>query len=127
MNSPQVNDILASVQTYLDGLYEGDAAKIRQAFHPASSLFAVVDGKLVNLPREDWCRMVEARPSPKSNGQGREYDRVISIDISGPNTAMAKLNCAILPRVFTDYLSLIRLDGRWQVISKIYTVETLPD
>ena len=55
MNNPQVSDILAVVQTYLDGLYEGDTAKIREVFHPASSLFAVAaDGKLVNMPREDW-------------------------------------------------------------------------
>lgn len=126
MSNPQIDDILATVQTYLDGLYEGNTAKLREAFHPASSLFSVVDGKLVNTPREDWCKMVETRPSPKSNGQGREYDRVISIDIAGPNIAIVKLNCAILPRVFTDYLSLIRLDGRWQVISKTFMAETLP-
>jgi hypothetical protein len=126
MSNPQVSDILAVVQVYLDGLYEGDTAKLRQSFHPASSLFAVAaDGKLVNMPREEWCKMVEGRPSPKANGQGREHDRILSVDITGPNTALVKLNCAILPRVFTDYLSLIKLDGRWQVISKTYTAETL--
>lgn len=125
MSNPQVNDILAVAQVYLDGLYEGDVAKLRQAFHPASSLFAAIDDKLVNVPREQWCEMVASRPSPKSKGQGREHDRILSVDMTGPNTAMVKLNCAILPRVFTDYLSLIRLDGRWQVISKTYTAETL--
>lgn len=126
MSNPQVNDILATVQTYLDGLYEGDTAKIRQAFHPASSLFAAIDGKLVNVPREEWCKLIEGRPSPKAKGQTREHDRVLSVDITGPDTAMVKVNCAILPRFFTDYLSLIRLDGRWQVINKTYTAETLP-
>ncbi|MCW0233160.1 MAG: nuclear transport factor 2 family protein [Ferrovibrio sp.] len=126
MNNPQVSDILAVVQTYLDGLYEGDTAKIRLAFHPASSLFAAIDNKLVNVPREDWCRMIESRPSPKANGQSREYDRILSVDITGPNTAMVKVNCAITPRFFTDYLSLIKLDGRWQVINKTYTAEPLP-
>lgn len=126
MNNLQMNDILATVKTYLDGLYEGDTAKLKQSFHPASSLFAVAaDGNLVNMPRDEWCKMVESRPSPKANGQTREHDRVLSVDITGPNTALVKLNCAILPRFFTDYLSLIRLDGRWQVISKTFTAETL--
>lgn len=127
MSNAQITDILAAAQVYLDGLYEGDTAKIRQVFHPASSLFAVAgDGKLVNMPREEWCKMVESRPSPKANGQGREHERILSVDITGLNTAQVKLNCAILPRLFTDYLSLIRLDGRWQVISKTFVAETLP-
>ncbi|WP_370155456.1 nuclear transport factor 2 family protein [Ferrovibrio sp.] len=126
MTDSAITDILAVVQIYLDGLYEGDTAKLRQAFHPASSLFAAADGKLMHVPREEWCKMVEGRASPKANGQGREYDRILSVDRTGPDTAMVKLNCAILPRVFTDYLSLIRLDGRWVVISKTFTAETLP-
>lgn len=127
MSGTQVNDIVDTVQIYLDGLFEGDTAKLRQSFHPASSLFAVAaDGKLVNMPREEWCKMVESRPSPKATGLTREHERILSIDITGPNTALVKLNCAIAPRFFTDYLSLIRLDGRWQVISKTFVAETLP-
>lgn len=126
MSNARIGDILAVVQVYLDGLYEGDPEKLRQAFHPASSLFASIDNKLVHVPREQWCEMVAGRPSPKARGQSREHDRILSVDLTGPDTAMVKLNCAILPRVFTDYLSLIRLDGRWQVISKTYTAETLP-
>jgi hypothetical protein len=127
MNTQQMNDILATVQVYLDGLFEGDTAKIRQAFHPASSLFAVAsDGKLVNMPREEWCRMIEGRASPKANGLTREHERILSVDITGRDTALVKLNCAIAPRFFTDYLSLIRLDGRWQVISKTFVAEALP-
>ena len=127
MNDLQMNDILATVKTYLDGLFEGDTAKIRESFHPASSLFAVAaDGKLVNMPREEWCRMIEGRASPKASGMIREHERILSVDITGPNTALVKLNCAIAPRFFTDYLSLIRLDGRWVVINKTFVAETLP-
>lgn len=126
MNDPQVKDILAAVQVYLDGLWECDTAKLRQAFHPASSLFSVTDGKLTQVPLEDWCKLVAARTSPKSKGQGREHDRVVAIDMSGPDTAFVKLTCAILPRVFTDYLSFLKVDGRWQVIAKTYHTETLP-
>lgn len=127
MSNAQVNEILSVVQIYLDGLFEGDTAKIRQSFHPASSLFAVAsDGKLVNMPREEWCRMIEGRASPKASGLTREHERILSVDITGPNTAVVKLNCAIAPRFFTDYLSLIRLDGRWQVINKTFVAEALP-
>ncbi|MFM7333835.1 MAG: nuclear transport factor 2 family protein [Tabrizicola sp.] len=35
-------------------------------------------------------------------------------------TARAMLHCAIGDRFFTDFLTLIKLEGRWQVISKVF-------
>jgi hypothetical protein len=34
-----------------------------------------------------------------------------------------KLNCAIPPRFFTDYLSLLKVEGRWQVAQKVFATE----
>lgn len=125
MNNPQIDAILAVVQVYLDGLYEGDTAKLRQAFHPAAHLFSATEDKLVDVPLDQWCEMVAGRPSPQSKGQSREYERILSVDLTGSNTAMVKLNCAIPPRLFTDYLSFIKLNGRWQVINKTYHFDLL--
>jgi hypothetical protein len=119
------NDILPVIQTYLDGLYEGDTAKLAQAFHPAAHLFCTTGNTLVDVDQQQWYALVNSRPSPKAKGQSREHDRILMLDITGPNTALVKLNCAILPRLFTDYLSLVLLDGRWQIISKTYHFETV--
>ncbi len=56
------------------------------------------------MPRADWFKMVEGRPSAKSKGSERR-DRIVSIDFSGPQTAFAKVECQIPPRYFTDYLT----------------------
>ncbi len=118
-------DILPVIQTYLDGLYEGDTAKLAQAFHPAAHLFCTTGNTLVDVDQQQWYALVNSRPSPKAKGQSREHDRILMLDITGPNTALVKLNCAILPRLFTDYLSFVLLDGRWQIISKTYHFETI--
>ena len=112
-----------AVQTYLDGLYEGDAEKLASIFHPTSALTGDIDGKLTIVPRDQWLQVVRNRPSPKSQNQPR-YDEILQIDIAGPTTAFVKVKCAIPPRFFTDYLSLLKLDGRWQVAQKIYAAET---
>lgn len=127
MSNLQIDAILAVVQIYLDGLYEGDTAKLRQAFHPAAHLFSATENKLLDVPLAQWCEMVEGRPSPQSKGQGREHERILSVDLTGPNTALVKLNCAILPKLFTDYLSFVKLDGRWQVINKTFHFDLLKD
>ena len=115
--------IEAAVKTYLDGLYEGDADKLAGVFHPTSALTYEQDGKLAVLPRDQWLDLVRNRPSPKARGLAR-YDEVVLVDQSSPTTAFVKLKCAIPPRFFTDYLSLLKVDGKWQVAQKIYATET---
>ena len=93
-------------------------------FHPASHLYSVgADGKAADFPRADWFKMVEGRKSAKASGSERR-DRIVSIDFSGPGTAFAKVECQIPPRYFTDYLTLLKADGRWQVISKSFHTVT---
>jgi Putative lumazine-binding len=114
--------IKAVIQTYLDGLYEGDADKLAAAFHPTSALTGMTDGTLQVTPRDTWLAAVRTRPAPKSQGAVRG-DEILSIDIAGPTMAFVKLRCQIPPRYFTDQLSLLKIDGRWQVAQKVYQTE----
>jgi len=112
------------IQSYLDGLYEGDAGKIASVFHPTSALTSVTnDGKLVITPRDEWLDKVRERAAPKKQGLAR-HDHVLSIDLVSPTMAYVKLKCAIPPRFFTDQLSLLKIDGRWQIAQKVFATET---
>ncbi len=110
------------VWTYLDGLYEGDAGKIAKAFHEGSHLYSMHEGSVSDLPREKWLDMVKGRPSAKSKGLKRT-DRIVSIDLSGPETAFVKLECSVHPRYFTDYLTLLKLNDGWRVVSKTFRTD----
>lgn len=118
-----LHDIEQTLQTYFDGLYDGDTAKLGAAFHPESHLFGVTDGKLDNLPRQAWFDLVNSRPSAASRDLPRR-DWVVQIDRSGLNTAFAKVQCQIPPRYFTDYLTLVKLADGWRIISKTFHTET---
>jgi hypothetical protein len=108
-----------TIQTYLDGLYEGDTQKLSAASHPVSHLYGEKDGEILDMPREAWLELVRRRPSPKAQGLTR-HDRIVSIDQSGPVNAFVKVECAIPPRFFVDYLSLIKTGEGWRVVSKSY-------
>ncbi len=116
------NAVLAAAQTYLDGLHEGDADKIAGVFHPTSCLTMENAGSLVVTPRDQWLEAVRNRASPKAQGSSR-HDEILQIDLAGPGTAFVRLKCAIPPRFFTDYLCFLKIDGRWQVVQKIFAVE----
>ena len=122
--SSDVAEIEKVLQVYFDGLYEGDIGKLGQAFHPSSHLYSVAaDGKAADLPRADWFKMVESRKSAKASGSERPTASCRSTS-PAPGTAIAKVECQIPPRYFTDYLTLLKADGRWQVISKPFHTVT---
>jgi hypothetical protein len=76
-----VSSIEGVIQSYLDGLHEGNTAKIAGAFHPTSALTSIADdGELQILPRDQWLDKLRARPSPKRRGLPR-HDQVLSIDL----------------------------------------------
>lgn len=112
-------EISRLVQTYFDGLYECDTEKLATIFHPSSRLFANMNGEFVDWPREEWFEIVRKRVPPASKGEAR-HDRIVSIDMSDDNTAVVTCECAIHPRYFTDFLSLIKVDGEWTIVSKSF-------
>lgn len=119
------NDIAALehlAKTYLDGLYEGDVKKLGSVFLPTSALTQVADGQVAITPRDAWLERVAGRPSPKSAGLER-HDHVLTIDLVGPTLAHLKIKCAIPPKFFTDLLSCLKVDGRWQVAQKVFMTE----
>jgi hypothetical protein len=118
----EIDAVEKVVWTYLDGLYEGDTGKLGKAFHEVSHLYSMSDGGVADLPREKWFEFVKGRESPKSRGLKRT-DRIVSIDLSGPETAFVKVECSIHPRYFTDYLTLLKLNGGWKVVSKTYRTD----
>ncbi|MFM9938141.1 MAG: nuclear transport factor 2 family protein [Hyphomicrobiaceae bacterium] len=114
--------IEAVVQTYFDGLHEGDTKKLGQAFHEVSHLYSMTPDGVQDLPRAKWFEMVAGRPSAKSKGLARR-DRIVSIDMSGPETAFVKVECQIPPRYFTDYLLLLKGREGWKIVSKSFRAD----
>lgn len=114
-----LTDIEAAVQFYFDGLYEGNAETLAQVFHPQANLYIDVDGALTVLPVPAWLERVAGRPSPASQ-QLQRKDEIVMVDLLGAVNALVKVNCMMAPKAYTDYLSLIKTGGRWQIVAKAY-------
>lgn len=107
---------------YFDGLHHSDTAILRRVFHPAAQYVCATDGTLLQLRMDEYFPIVDRRASPASRGEARS-DRIVSIEFAGPVTAFARVECSIAPKAFTDLLTLVRLDGRWQIIAKVFHYE----
>lgn len=111
--------VTAVLENYFEGLYRSDSTILRQVFHPSALYACASDGSLLTLAMDAYFPIIDKRPSPASRNDPRT-DRIISIAFAGPVTAFARVECSILPKHFIDLLTLIYVDSRWQIISKVF-------
>lgn len=116
---PRYAELVEVLTRYFDGLYHSDAGKLAGVFHPQAIYACASEGSLTHLTMDAYLPMVERRPSPASRGEARR-DRILSIEFAGPVTALARVECAIGEKRFTDLLSFVRLDGHWRLIAKVF-------
>ncbi len=120
------NEISNALLDYFDGFYDSDVATLKRIFHPNAHLYSAADGPLVDDDMDAVYARVEARTAPASLGQPR-MDKILSIDKSGPESALAKVQIAIGDRFYTDYLTMLKVDGGWRIISKTWTYVPLSE
>ncbi|TAJ41521.1 MAG: nuclear transport factor 2 family protein [Reyranella sp.] len=111
--------VAAVLGRYFDGLYNSDTALLRSVFHPKAHYVSATDGTLVHLGMDEYFPIVDQRPSPASRNEVRA-DRIVAIEFAGPVTAFARVECAIGAKFFSDLLTFVFVEGRWQIISKVF-------
>jgi hypothetical protein len=111
--------IRQTVQYYFDGGTHRDSVALRKAFHPDARMLFARDGKLVVVPISEYiARVAGDRPKPGEVDSTRK--RVTSVDVTG-DAAIARVELGRAEGVITDYMSLLKVDGRWQIVNKIFT------
>ena len=107
--------IRATVQHYFDSGYE-----MRKAFYPDANMWYVRDGELHQIPIQDFLQRVEDNAG---RSQGEVTKSIVSIDRFG-NAAVAKLELLYPNSAIYDYMSLLKIDGEWLIVNKIFDRET---
>ncbi|HEY0296061.1 MAG TPA: nuclear transport factor 2 family protein [Bordetella sp.] len=111
--------LLAFAQEYFEVLHTCDVVRAAKIFHPECGLFNVVEGKINFVPGRQYLEILKGRESPRSRGEP-VYGKVLTIDQTDENTAFLKVLSSVQPRYFEDYLTLLREDGQWRVVAKVY-------
>lgn len=118
--------IEAALIPYFDGFYDGDVVLLKKIFHPLCHLYCATHTPMTDSDMEMVYGRVGNRNVPAERGDLRE-DGIISIDQSGPECAYAKVYIALGNQMFTDYLTLVNIDGRWLIITKTFTYVPRPE
>jgi ketosteroid isomerase-like protein len=105
------------VEQYLGGLKFNDVERLKKAFWPDAKLFFVKrDGHLGQLTQAQWYEGFKASAGKEEKGDLR----ITALDITG-NAASVKVEEDYPDSKYIDYLSLLKFDGEWKIVNKIYT------
>lgn len=111
--------VALTLSTYFDGLYHSDTGRLERVFHPLAQYVTATEGGPLQLTMDQYFPVVDKRPAPADSNEARN-DRIVSLEFAGPVTAFARVECSIGPKFFTDFLTLIFVDRRWQIIAKVF-------
>ena len=107
------------LDNYFELMHTQNMALFDKVFHKDSNLYSSENDEIVIRPADFYRGQMEARTSPQDSGNARR-DEVLLVDQISPELAMAKVQLEMFGGVMQDYLSLLRVDGSWFIISKLH-------
>ena len=106
------------VERYLHGLKFNDTLSLREAFWPQARLFYVKNGQVGEWTQASWYASFAGNVGKEEQGDLR----IASVEVTR-DAASVKVVEDYPKSRYTDYLSLLKLGGRWWIVNKIYTAE----
>ena len=105
--------VAKTVNYYLDGGTNNDFETLKKAFHPTATMRWIgEDYTDVNALEFFESRMKPGPPQDRKT-------RIAMIDVTG-TAATAKLEIEYPTFTFIDYMNLLKIDGEWKIVSKIF-------
>ena len=111
--------IIEVLKKYYDALYRCDTELLSRVFHSNAQYFTASGGELLHLDMKTYFPIVEQRISPQSSGEAYGFS-IDSLEFVGEVTAIARMRSSMFDKNFIDILALIKIDGKWQIISKVF-------
>ena len=117
-----IDGVKKALQVYFDSCYESDAEGGDKVFHDVAHLYLhAEDGSLLDWDKNYFLDLVRKTPSGSGEQGFPRYDEIISIDFTGEKTAVAQVKVRVVDTLYTDILCFMLLDGKWQIIAKVFT------
>lgn len=108
--------VVAVAARYVEGLRIGNAQVVAEAFHAQAVMYGFTNGQLLGGPVDNLYAFVQ------SNGAAADITTRLDVLAITPTTAVVRVDMEqdAIGADYNDFLTLIRIDGQWQVIAKVY-------
>jgi hypothetical protein len=111
--------IITLLDNYFELMHAQDMSLFDQVFHESVSLFGVPDGALNIRSFSVYKEAMQNRQSPAEKGEARR-DEILFVDQLNDSLALARVQLEMMGGVMQDYLSLLKIDGKWLIVAKTW-------
>ncbi len=107
----------AGVKACLENYMSGNGNRMEKAFHPSATMKYIdaSSNDFKDIPIADFIARVKAN----TNTQERKID-IVSMNVEG-NAASAKIKIDTEKAILFDYMNMLKVDGEWKIVSKIFS------
>ena len=114
----ETDQITRAVNLYIEGVRDGDAARLREAFHPDAHMWGSMAGQRYDEPVTELIAMLDGKPV---DVDGSFHAQITSVEQTGDAAAVTLTEEGFWGTVsFVDYFSLARIDGTWKIVNKTF-------
>jgi hypothetical protein len=124
LSAQNTNDeaaVRVPLENYFRGHATGDPGYFRKAFLPDAKLFWMKDGQLTQITSEEFIQRAGSGHAQPDEAQRKRT--IESVEISG-NAATARLLLDYPDDRITDFMSLLKVNGEWKIVNKIFYRES---
>ncbi len=115
--SNDVEAIRLVIMEYLEGMIYGQDERLRGSMHPQCMQAGHYNEKYEFMPRDEFIAAIA--PEKREPLGSAIQSEIPLIDITG-DIAIAKVIDTCFGTTWTDYLTLIRHEGSWQIVMKAF-------
>jgi hypothetical protein len=108
-----------ALQHYLNGHATGQADEFRQAMYPQGTMYFIKDGQYAQVSLAEYIARAAAGTGKPAADEAKRRRKIEFVDITG-NVAVGKLILDYPDVRLTDYMELLKIDGKWQIVAKTF-------
>jgi hypothetical protein len=109
------------LENYIKAHATGDPEFARKAFHTDGNLIWIREGKYTTRSFADFISGFNGKPADDEEKR-KDHRKIESIDVSG-NAANAKIILDYPTVRFVDYMTMLKINGEWKIVSKVFYAE----
>ncbi len=116
---PDAEAVKVPLENYLKGHATGEAEYMKKAFHTEGNLIFMRDGKYTTRSFAEYIAGMGGKPAADEAKRKRWIE---SFHVVG-NAAIAVIILDYPTVKFTDYMSLLKINGEWKIVNKSFFAE----
>lgn len=116
----QTSEVRVPLENYIKGHATVDVEYTKKAFHTTGTMLFIRDGAYASQSFGDYINGLVGRKLAADEDKRKRY--IESVDVAG-NAALAKVVSDYPTVKYTDYMALLKIDGEWKIVNKIFFAE----